>query len=95
MQVNDSEGNPVQAEFSLALIDKAILSLAQEQTSTLLETFYRERGLGVQEVLPPARGDELRHDNRDPVARLAQRIDLIDIFKQRFQEYPVRRIQND
>ena len=48
MQVNDSAGLPVQAEFSLALIDKAILSIAQEQTATLLDTFYRERGLGVQ-----------------------------------------------
>ncbi|HEX9921160.1 MAG TPA: MG2 domain-containing protein, partial [Anaerolineae bacterium] len=42
----DSEGNPVQAEFSLALVDKAILTLADEGIS-LLDHFWRERGLGV------------------------------------------------
>lgn len=48
MEVEDSAGQPVQAEFSLALIDKALLSLAQGDSMTLLDTFYRERGLGVQ-----------------------------------------------
>ena len=48
VQVTDNAGNPVETELSLALIDKALLSLASEQQSTLMDTFYRERGLGVQ-----------------------------------------------
>ncbi|MEM7028323.1 MAG: Ig-like domain-containing protein [Chloroflexota bacterium] len=43
----DSDGQPVEAEFSLALVDKAILTLADETTSSLLDQFWRERGLGV------------------------------------------------
>lgn len=43
----DHEGNPVEAEFSLALVDKAILSLAGDTGRSLLEYFWRERGLGV------------------------------------------------
>lgn len=46
----DAAGKPVQAEVSLALVDKAVLSLAEGQESgreTLLNRFYRERGLGV------------------------------------------------
>lgn len=48
LQATDHEGKPVQGEFSLALVDKALLSLVQGGQITLLDTFYRERGLGVQ-----------------------------------------------
>lgn len=48
VQAADWQGNPLQAEISLALIDKAILSLAQTTNQPLLDSFYRERGLGVQ-----------------------------------------------
>ena len=47
VEATDNEGQPVQAELSLALIDKAILSLAQSTNAPLLASFYRERGLGV------------------------------------------------
>ncbi len=43
----DAAGKPVQAEFSLAVVDKAILSLASDTGGSLLERFWRERGLGV------------------------------------------------
>ena len=43
----DHAGNPVAAEFSLALVDKAILTLAADQAQSLLDQFWRERGLGV------------------------------------------------
>jgi alpha-2-macroglobulin len=48
VQAADWQGNPLQAEISLALIDKAILSLAQSPNMPLLDSFYRQRGLGVQ-----------------------------------------------
>lgn len=43
-----NQGEPVEAELSLALIDKAILTLAPLESGYLLDTFWRERGLGVQ-----------------------------------------------
>jgi len=43
----DSEGEPVEAELSLALVDKSVLTLAQQGPS-LFDHFYGERGLGVQ-----------------------------------------------
>ena len=48
VQATDWQGEPLQAEISLALIDKAILSLAESTNLPLLDSFYRERGLGVQ-----------------------------------------------
>ena len=48
VQAADWQGNPLQAEISLALIDKAILSLAESTNQPLLDSFYRQRGLGVQ-----------------------------------------------
>ncbi len=48
VQIKDSENQPVEGEFSLALVDKALLALVQDQQTTLLDTFYRQRGLGVQ-----------------------------------------------
>ncbi|MCP4165341.1 MAG: hypothetical protein GY759_05530 [Chloroflexi bacterium] len=47
VDVRDTEGAPVQGEFSLALVDKALLSLTSGQERTLLDTFYRKRGLGI------------------------------------------------
>lgn len=43
----DAHGNPVEAEFSLAVVDKAILTLAPDNGGSLLDRFWRERGLGV------------------------------------------------
>ena len=50
--VTDSEGIPVEAELSLRLADLAVLALADESGSTLLETFWRNRGLGVKTSTP-------------------------------------------
>jgi uncharacterized protein YfaS (alpha-2-macroglobulin family) len=43
----DYAGRPVEAEFSLQMVDKAVLALAESAQGTLLNTFWRERGLGV------------------------------------------------
>ncbi len=48
VQVTDVQGQPVKAELSLALVDKAVLSLAPEEPGQLLATFWRNRGLGVR-----------------------------------------------
>lgn len=48
VKVTDVQGQPVKAELSLALVDKAVLSLAPETPGQLLSTFWRTRGLGVQ-----------------------------------------------
>ncbi len=44
----DVQGQPVSAEVSLALVDAALLSLADESTPKPLKAFYERRGLGVQ-----------------------------------------------
>ncbi|HEY6040903.1 MAG TPA: alpha-2-macroglobulin family protein, partial [Anaerolineae bacterium] len=44
----NSKGQPVAAEFSVALVDKAIQSLADETSPSPLNAFYGQRGLGVQ-----------------------------------------------
>lgn len=47
VQALDYLSKPVQAEVSLALVDKAVLALADPMAPPLLEAFYRQRGLGV------------------------------------------------
>lgn len=68
IRVRDAEGNPVQGQFSLALIDKAVLALADPNTLPIEEEFYGRQPLGVQNGLslavyagrliytPPGRG---------------------------------------
>ncbi len=46
LTVRDHEGNPVDAEVAVALVDKAVLSLFERPTP-LVQIFYRKRGLGV------------------------------------------------
>jgi hypothetical protein len=48
VQTLDSQGKPVAAEVSLALVDKAILTLAGDQAGSLMEKFYYQRALGVR-----------------------------------------------
>jgi len=43
----DAAGAPVAAELSLALVDKAIFSLAGDTTPTLMDSFYGVRGLDL------------------------------------------------
>ncbi len=45
---SDSAGKPVEAEFSLAMVDKAVQSLMDDQSTPLLEAFYGRRGLAIQ-----------------------------------------------
>ncbi len=42
------DGRPVRGEFSLAVADAGVLSLAAEAAPAILDAFYAERGLGVQ-----------------------------------------------
>jgi hypothetical protein len=44
----DAAGKPVAADVSLALVDKAVLSLADDSAGKLMDRFYYQRGLGVQ-----------------------------------------------
>jgi len=48
VSVTDIQGQPVKAELSLALVDKAVLSLSPEAPGQLMNAFWRNRGLGVQ-----------------------------------------------
>ncbi|HZY42116.1 MAG TPA: alpha-2-macroglobulin family protein, partial [Anaerolineae bacterium] len=47
VQVADSSGAAIQAEFSLDLVDKAVLSLLPRTPDEIVEAFYGRRGLGV------------------------------------------------
>ncbi|MFQ5610797.1 MAG: Ig-like domain-containing protein [Anaerolineae bacterium] len=48
VKATDAQGRPVAAELSLALVDKAVLSLADQGLGGLFNRFWRERGLGIQ-----------------------------------------------
>jgi uncharacterized protein YfaS (alpha-2-macroglobulin family) len=48
LHATDAAGQPVQAAFSLDLVDKAVLSLMPRQKNAVVEEFYGRRGLGVQ-----------------------------------------------
>jgi len=47
VEVRDASGEPVQAAFSLDLVDKAVLSLKPRTPDAILSAFYGRRGLGV------------------------------------------------
>ncbi|UCC87582.1 MAG: Ig-like domain-containing protein [Anaerolineales bacterium] len=47
LKVTDFEGNPVRAEFSLDLVDKAVLTLNPRSPNAILDAFYSRRGLAV------------------------------------------------
>ncbi len=47
IDVKDHAGQPVQAELSLALVDKALLALADDTSTSLIDAFYGQRMLGV------------------------------------------------
>lgn len=51
IQVSDSAGNPVQGEFSLAVVDKAVLALADPNSEDILTAFYGEQPSGVRTSL--------------------------------------------
>ncbi|MBX7212887.1 MAG: Ig-like domain-containing protein [Thermoflexales bacterium] len=47
LRVTDASGKPVQAELSLAVVDKAILTLSEPNSLNILDAFYGTRGLGL------------------------------------------------
>ncbi len=48
IQAQDANGKPAQTEFSVALVDKAVLALADDRSTPLQEAFWGARGIGVQ-----------------------------------------------
>ncbi len=48
LKITDSSGKPVQGEFSVAVIDKAVLALVEPNSLPILEDLYGERPLSVQ-----------------------------------------------
>jgi hypothetical protein len=48
VQTTDADGNPVSAELSLDLVDKAVLSLLPRPSNAIKEAFYGRQGLSVQ-----------------------------------------------
>lgn len=47
LQVTDASGTPVQGEFSLSVVDKAVLALAEPNVPDIVEAFYGKQMLGV------------------------------------------------
>ncbi len=47
IRVTDAEGNPVQGEFSLSVVDEAVLALADPVEKAIQEAYYGEQPLGV------------------------------------------------
>lgn len=47
LRVTDHAGSPVQGEFSLAVVDKAALALANPNSADILSAFYGQQALGV------------------------------------------------
>ncbi len=58
IQANDYLGKPAQAEFSVALVDKAVQSLVSDQSQSPLDAFYGQRGIGVTTAASLARSVE-------------------------------------
>ncbi len=51
INVRAPDGRPVQGEFSLALVDKAVLALADPNAPTIVAAFYSQQPLGVTSSL--------------------------------------------
>ena len=51
VQVQDQSGDPVQGEFSLSVVDKAVLALADPNAPDIDQAYYGQQGLGVQTSL--------------------------------------------
>ncbi len=48
IKVTDPEGNPVQGEFSIAVVDKALLALVEPNSAPILDALYGNKPLAVQ-----------------------------------------------
>lgn len=51
LRVTDQQGKPVEGEFSLALVDKAVLALADPNSLPITDYFYGNQSLGVRTSL--------------------------------------------
>ncbi len=47
LRVTDSNGQPVNGEFSLSVVDKAVLALADPNSPDILSAYYGEQPLGI------------------------------------------------
>ncbi|MCB0208216.1 MAG: Ig-like domain-containing protein [Anaerolineae bacterium] len=47
LEVTDVDNQPIAAEFSLDLVDKAVLSLQPRQAEAIVEAYYGRRALGI------------------------------------------------
>lgn len=54
LTVTDSQGKPVQAEFSMAVVDLAVLALAGPNSEEIMPTFYGIQPLGIRTGLTAA-----------------------------------------
>jgi len=48
IEVTDANGNPVEAEVGVAVVDEAVLSLAEPNAPAIVDAFYGGRGLGIR-----------------------------------------------
>jgi alpha-2-macroglobulin len=48
LTITDAQGDPVQGEFSIAVVDKALLALVEPNSPSIFEALYGERPLSVQ-----------------------------------------------
>ncbi len=51
LRITDSQGKPVKGEFSLAVVDKAVLALADPNSPAIEEAFYGQQPIGVRTSL--------------------------------------------
>ncbi|NJD60831.1 MAG: hypothetical protein FIA98_15670, partial [Anaerolineae bacterium] len=62
LRITDADGKPVEGEFSLAVVDKAVLSLANPNAKDIYQAFYGNQALAVQTGLSlAASGQRLRY----------------------------------
>lgn len=47
VQVTDNQGQPVEGEFSVAVVDKAVLALADPNSEDIVPAFYKNQPLGI------------------------------------------------
>ncbi len=52
VMVSDSKGQPVQGEFSLSVVDKAVLALAEPNSRSIVPAFFDTQPLGIRTGLP-------------------------------------------
>jgi len=48
LTITDPQGDPIQGEFSIAVVDKALLALIEPNSPSILEALYGEQPLSVQ-----------------------------------------------